>query len=61
MKSRFCVDQAFESLVMDVKGSVTGQCFRVIPREATPSAVANLKTLKKLLFGIQNKNLLRII
>ena len=61
MKSRFCVDQAFEGLVMDVKGFVTGQCVRVIPIEAIPSAVVNLKTLKKLLFWIQNKILLIII
>ncbi|MBK13802.1 MAG: hypothetical protein CMK42_03060 [Porticoccaceae bacterium] len=61
MKSRFCVDQAFERLVMDVKGFVILQCVRVIPREAIPSAVANPNILKKLLFWIQNKNLLIII
>ena len=56
MKSRFCVDQAFERLVMDVKGFVILQCVRVIPREAIPSAVANPNILKKLLLLIQNKN-----
>ncbi len=55
MKSRFCVDQAFERLLMDVKGAVTGQYVRVISREATPSAVANIKTLKNYFLGFKIK------
>ena len=55
MKSRFCVDQAFERLVMDVKGAVTGQYVRVISRKATLSAVANLKTLKNYFLGFKIK------